>query len=273
MSGMWYCYTLTAFFFINFSTCGTLNKILFYMFGVIVLLVFHETDPTFWCFLLIFKVRSKRGLLNTWQRIKADFIALSYCADGSALQLHYYNLLIACSACVFSNRPEAESGARSSFRYIWDSANPLLVIFFSPFFLIVSRIPAIISTYSMVIWDTTSNVVKSALAKLSLYWPILMASSHSSTMLKLEKSGMLRSRRGRWTLKGTQAGPVKNNDNTKWQLEHQSQSRPPGYDSKMNYYITFSKFETELPKIPPALSMNQYFPKWFLIKGIFQMKW
>lgn len=243
------------------------------MFGVIVLLVFHETDPTFWCFLLIFKVRSKRGLLNTWQRIKADFIALSYCADGSALQLHYYNLLIACSACVFSNRPEAESGARSSFRYIWDSANPLLVIFFSPFFLIVSRIPAIISTYSMVIWDTTSNVVKSSLAKLSLYWPILMASSHSSTMLKLEKSGMLRSRRGRWTLKGTQAGPVKNNDNTKWQLEHQSQYRPPGYDSKMNYYITFSKFETELPKIPPALSMNQYFPKWFLIKGIFQMKW
>lgn len=134
MSGMWYCYTLTAFFFINFSTCGTLNKILFYMFGVIVLLVFHETDPTFWCFLLIFKVRSKRGLLNTWQRIKADFIALSYCADGSALQLHYYNLLIACSACVFSNRPEAESGARSSFRYIWDSANPLLVIFFFSLF-------------------------------------------------------------------------------------------------------------------------------------------
>lgn len=87
-----------------------------------------------------------------------------------------------------------------------------------------------------------------------------MASSHSSTVLKLEKSGMLRSRRGRWTLKGTQAGPVKNNDNTKWQLEHQSQSRPPGYDSKMNYYITFSKFETELTKIPPALSMNQYFP-------------
>ena len=62
------------------------------------------------------------------------------------------------------------------------------------------------STYSMVIWETTSNVEKSALAKLSLYCPILMASSHSSTVLKLEKSGMLRSRRGRWTLGETAEG-------------------------------------------------------------------
>lgn len=65
--------------------------------------------------------------------------------------------------------------------------------------------PQLFATYSMVIWDTRSKVEKSALAKLSLYWPILMASSHSSTELKLEKSGMLRSRRGRWTLGKTRA--------------------------------------------------------------------
>lgn len=55
-------------------------------------------------------------------------------------------------------------------------------------------------TYSMVIWDTTSKLVKPSLAKFSLYWPILMASSHSSTVLKDEKSGVLRSSRGKWTL-------------------------------------------------------------------------
>lgn len=234
------------------------------MFGVIVLLVFQVTNPTFWCFFSNFKARSKRGLLNTWQRIKADFIALSHCADGSASQLHYYNLLIACSARVFPNSPEAESGACSSFRDMRDSAVPLLVILF----LIGPRIAAIISTYSMVIWDTTSNVEKSALAKLSLYWPILMASSHSSTVLKLEKSGMLRSRRGRWTLRGTNRGHQEHRPYTAL-----TQSGPPGYDSNMNYYITFSKCEVELTKIPPALSVNRYFPKWFLIKGIFQMKW
>lgn len=54
--------------------------------------------------------------------------------------------------------------------------------------------------YSMVIWDTTSKLVKPSLAKFSLYWPILMASNHSSTVLKEEKSGVLRSRRGKWTL-------------------------------------------------------------------------
>lgn len=40
-------------------------------------------------------------------------------------------------------------------------------------------------TYSIIICDTTSKEVKPASAKLSLYWPILMASSHSSTVLKL----------------------------------------------------------------------------------------
>ena len=40
-------------------------------------------------------------------------------------------------------------------------------------------------TYSIIICDTTSKEVKPALAKLSLYCPILMASSHSSTVLKL----------------------------------------------------------------------------------------
>ncbi len=55
-------------------------------------------------------------------------------------------------------------------------------------------------TYSMVIWDTTSKLVKPSLAKFSLYWPILMASSHSSTVLKEEKSWVLRSSRGKWTL-------------------------------------------------------------------------
>lgn len=52
-------------------------------------------------------------------------------------------------------------------------------------------------THSMVIWDTISKLVKPSLVKFSLYWPILMASSHSSTVLKEEKSGVLRSRRGK----------------------------------------------------------------------------
>ena len=42
-----------------------------------------------------------------------------------------------------------------------------------------------LGTYSIIICDTTSKEVKPALAKLSLYCPILMASSHSSTVLKL----------------------------------------------------------------------------------------
>lgn len=202
--------------------------------------IFWLTNPKLRCFLSILKVRSKRGLLNTCQRIKGSVMASSYCAHCSALQLQYYDLLITCSAAsVFYNGPEAESGAHSGFMDIGDSANPPHVIVF--LILIRPRIAGIISTYSMVIWDTTSNVVKSALAKLSLYWPILMASSHSSTVLKLEKSGMLRSRRGRWTLRRTQARGIKNNDNTKWQVKHHRQPRPPAYDSNMNYYITFSK--------------------------------
>lgn len=42
-----------------------------------------------------------------------------------------------------------------------------------------------LGTHSIIICDTTSKEVKPALAKLSLYCPILMASSHSSTVLKL----------------------------------------------------------------------------------------
>lgn len=59
------------------------------------------------------------------------------------------------------------------------------------------------STYSIVICETRSKLVKSALVKLSLYWPILIASSQSSTVLKLEKSGMLRSSKGKCTLRKT----------------------------------------------------------------------
>lgn len=61
------------------------------------------------------------------------------------------------------------------------------------------------STYSIVICETRSKLVKSALAKLSLYWPILIASSQSSTVLKLEKSGMLRSSKGKCTLHRTKS--------------------------------------------------------------------
>lgn len=58
-------------------------------------------------------------------------------------------------------------------------------------------------TYSRVIRETASKELKPSLAKFSLYWPILIASSHSSTLLKLEKSGVLRSSRGRCTLEWT----------------------------------------------------------------------
>lgn len=55
-------------------------------------------------------------------------------------------------------------------------------------------------TYSIIICDTTSKEVKPALAKLSLYCPILMASSHSSTVLKLGVVGDRRSSNGRLIL-------------------------------------------------------------------------
>lgn len=83
------------------------------------------------------------------------------------------------------------------------------------------------STHSMVIWDTRSKVVKSAPAKLSLYWPILMASSHSSTELKLEKSGTLRSRRGRWTLEESRDPAVSSSSNHRARTRTADPAAPP----------------------------------------------
>lgn len=81
---------------------------------MIFLLVFRLTNTIFQCFFSVHKRRSKRGLLNTWQRIKGTVMASSYCAHCSASQLKYYDLLITCSAAsVFYNGPEAESGVCS----------------------------------------------------------------------------------------------------------------------------------------------------------------
>lgn len=129
----------------------------------------------------------------------------------------------------------------------------------------------------MVIWDTTSNVEKSALAKFSLYWPILMASSHSSTVLKLEKSGMLRSSRGRWTLsetseewRGGGTGGIRRGSATRAvKLKQHHQRRPPEQSPTVNYYIVITDGAQEAAV---ALSMRQHFPSRFLIKCIFQMK-
>lgn len=119
--------------------------------------------------------------------------------------------------------------------------------------------PRLIATYSMVIWDTTSNVVKSALAKLSLYWPILIASSHSSTVLKLEKSGMLRSSRGRWTLRKTRA----NSSRLRAVQTHLSRC-----------WVIFFLPERYQSEAPPAwLIHGPTFSKRVLQTSIFEMKW
>ncbi len=144
-------------FFIFFSTGGVLTMIISCVLGCF-FWIFWLTSPILWWFLSILKVRSQRGLLHTCQRIKGTVMASSDCAHCSVLQLQYYDLLITCSAAsVFYNGPEAESGSRSGFKDIRDSANPRHVIVF--FMLIRPSTTRIISTYSMVIWDTTSNVV------------------------------------------------------------------------------------------------------------------
>lgn len=57
---------------------------------------------------------------------------------------------------------------------------------------------------------------------------------------------------------GTQAGAVMSKANTQWQsLSH----RPPACDSNMNYYITFSKGQTELCENPQGLIREPIFSK------------